>query len=311
MNALKRWGARGRAQVEAKLGRCSRCMRASLVGALAGGGLLVAVLLAGLPPLLVGAAAVLAAAFAVLVVAHAGAYVYYATHPTAVALGGPCCGQRRAAQRPRFQLQRRPLAQALVSLPAAFGLARLVPVPGALAQSARPPGTRQVFSIALGGCTFSATFAYDFDRLPGPGGKIQVTRFRMTWDQGGTDGCDPSIDRGNGAFDFQCPDGKECKLTGGNIWQCACDTLIKFVPLGTSTEQDCTCPNEQNRTAYAQGLCGAPYLIEKACDFRWIDINFRHKVTCTCATGGILRGDLVVVAQFRDGVLTFGGNAQR
>ena len=80
------------------------------------------------------------------------------------------------------------------------------------------------------------------------------------------------------------------------------------MPLGASTEQDCTCPNEQNRTAYAQGLCGAPYLIEKACDFRWIDINFRHKVTCTCATGGILRGDLVVVAQFRNGAITFDGD---
>ena len=85
---------------------------------------------------------------------------------------------------------------------------------------------------------------------------------------------------------------------------------MEFVPLGTSTPDDCTCPNAENRTAYAQGRCGAPILVAKACDFEWIDINFRHKVTCTCATGAITRGDLVVVAQYRNGALTFGGDVQ-
>ena len=132
----------------------------------------------------------------------------------------------------------------------------------------------------------------------------------MTWAQDGTGVCAASIDRGNGAFDFQCGGAKPCKVTGGNIWQCPCDTVVKFVPLGASTAEECTCPNEKNRTAYAQGRCGAPILVAKACDFEWIDINFRHKVTCTCATGGITRGDLVVVAQYRNGAITFGGDVQ-
>jgi hypothetical protein len=291
-------------------------MRASLLGALAAAGLLVAVLLAGLPPLLVGGAGVLAVAFWGLAVGHAGAYVYHATRPAPVALGRPCCGQARAAHQALLQLPRRPLGRALVSLPAAFGLTQLAGVPRAAAQAGGTTVTR-TFRKALGcppcdgACVFEAFFTYTYRPLPGPGNRIQVTRFEMTWAQGDTGVCAASIDRGEGAFDFQCVgDAKPCQVTGGNIWGCPCDTTVAFVPLGTSTPEECTCPNSKNRTAYAQGRCGAPILVAKACDFQWIDINFRHKVTCTCATGGITRGDLVVVAQYRDGVLTFGGDIQ-
>ena len=167
MNALRRWGDRARAQGGAKLGRCSRCMRASLLGALAAAGLLVAVLLAGLPPLLVGGAGALAAAFWGLVAAHAGAYVYHATRPTPVALGRPCCGQPRAAPRALLQLPRRPLGQALVSLPAAFGLTQLAGAPRAAAQPAGTTVTR-TFRKTLGcppcddACVFEAFFTYTF-----------------------------------------------------------------------------------------------------------------------------------------------------
>ncbi|MGH2371089.1 MAG: hypothetical protein ACRDI2_23170, partial [Chloroflexota bacterium] len=272
MNALRLWGNRWRAQVEAKLGRCSQCMRASLLGALAATGLLMVVLVAGLPPLLVGGAGVLAAGFGGLVVAHAAAYVYYANHPTAVSLSRPCCGQRQADRRPIVRLQRRPLGQVLFSLPAAFGLAQLAGAPPAAAQrmgtTVKKTFRKSLSCLPCGGeCVFQAFFEYDYRRLPGSSGKFHVTRFKMTWDQADTEGCTASIDRGEGAFDFQCvDDAQPCQLTGGNIWQCPCDTRIEFVPLGDSTAEDCTCPNEVNRTAYAQGLCGAPIAVEKACD---------------------------------------------
>jgi hypothetical protein len=53
---------------------------------------------------------------------------------------------------------------------------------------------------------------------------------------------------------------------------------------------------------------GAPVWIAKACEFEWLDLNFQHKVTCGCPDGHISRGFLTVVATFRDGVISFGGD---
>ncbi|MBI3938430.1 MAG: DUF3624 family protein [Betaproteobacteria bacterium] len=315
MNVLRLLGTSVRMQVSSKLGRCSRCMRASLLGALGSVALALVLAVAGLPALLVGVAVLVAASFCGLVLAHAAAYVYHGTHPTSVALSRPCCGQRRPAQRPIVQLERRPVLQVLTSLPAAFGLTYLASVSRAAAQPTGAITDRKVFRQTLsclpcaGVCTVEAFFEYDY--VPLEGSKIQVTRFKMTWNQASTGSCEPSIDRGSGAFDFQCVgDTQPCKLTGGNIWRCPCGTRIEFVPLGTSTAEDCTCPNERNKVAYAQGVCGAPISIEKQCDFQWINLDFTHKVTCSCPEGGITRSGLDVLVQYRDGAIAFGGDIQ-
>ena len=145
--------------------------------------------------------------------------------------------------------------------------------------------------------------------------QIRVTRFTMRWELGGTGTCAPSIDRGSGALDFQCVgDAKLCKLTGGNVWQCgACGTNMQFLPLppGSPNYQDCLCPNEKNRNAFAQGVCGPPIWIEKECPsfFQQITIDFAHKVTSGCPDGHVSRGLLTVVATFSDkGLPTFGGD---
>jgi len=155
-------------------------------------------------------------------------------------------------------------------------------------------------------CTFTAYFGYDFKWLSAT--QIQVTRFTMRWAEGSTGTCEPEITRGSGAFDFQCVGDKQpCQFTGGNIFSCPCDTRIQFVPL-TGTADECICPNTQNKTDYAQGVCGAPVWIEKTCTFQWIDLNFQHKVTCSCPDGHISRGFLTVVAQFSNGAIQFGGD---
>jgi hypothetical protein len=303
---LTRWG---RGQVAAKLGRCTRCMRASLQGAAGAGALAGAAALAGLAPVLVGLLALVAAGFGGLVVAHAVAYV---VRP--LPAGGPCCGQRP----PRLVL-RRPVLQAVLSLPSAFGLTQVLALSRAAAQTAlAPPATphQAVFSTELtcpggaGGapctCTFTATFGYDYRQVSPT--KKRLTHFTMQWGQGSTGTCAPSIERGSGAFDFQCVGDKQpCKLTGGNVFACPCGTTIQYVPL-TGSQKECLCPNQDNKRDYAQGVCGAPVWIDKACEFEWLDLNFQHKVTCGCPDGHISRGFLTVVATFRDGVLSFGGD---
>ena len=128
---LTRWG---RGQAVAKLGRCTRCMRASLQGAVGTGALAGAAALAGLPPVLVGLLALVAAGFGGLVVAHAVAYV---VRPLPVGpAGAACCGRPPARRADRFE--RRPLLQAVLALPAAVGLTQLVRVLPAAAAS--PPG---------------------------------------------------------------------------------------------------------------------------------------------------------------------------
>ena len=322
MHALTLLWGRARGEIERKLGRCSRCMRASLLGSLGTVGALLVLAAAGLPTLVVGATAAVAAAFCALVLAHAAAYVYHGTRPNAVVQTGPCCGQRSpaASSAPQrlLMLQRRPLVQVLFSLPTAFGAGQLAWVPRAAAQTTPTPPTpdfnglatfRKRLDCSCGGeCVFQAFFDYTATTA---NGKTKVTHFRMRWDQTASTGCAPSIDRGMGAFDFQCPDqDKPCRITGGNIWQCPCNTFVQFVPADGVPQEDCNCPNQKNRTAYAQGLCGAPFVVEKVCPdgFEWINIDFRHKVTCSCDGGRINRGDLVVVATFRDGVLDFGGD---
>ena len=156
-------------------------------------------------------------------------------------------------------------------------------------------------------CTFSAYFGYDFERVSAT--QIRVTRFTMRWDEASTGACVPEIDRGSGALDFQCVgDTQPCKFTGGNIFGCPCGTRIQFVPLGSSTAQDCICPNDQNKVDYAQSVCGAPVWIEKTCTFDWINFDFYHKVTCSCPDGHVSRGFLTVLATFKDGEVHFGGD---
>jgi hypothetical protein len=318
MNSLRLLADRARRQVSSKLGRCPRCMRASLRGTLASGAVALALAITGLPPLLTALATLVAAGFGALTLAHAAAFVHHGTRAPTAGHSRPCCGQRPSDGQPFLPVQRRPLLQVVTSLPAAFGLAHLAWVPRVAGAAVRPANAvtdRKVFRQTLGcapcagDCTFEAFFEYDY--VPLDAGKIQVTRFKMTWNQASTGTCQPSIDRGSGAFDFQCVgDTQPCKLTGGNIWRCACDTRIQFVPLGNSTPEDCICPNEKNKVAYAQGVCGAPISVEKECSFQWIDLNFTHKVTCSCPQGGITRGGLDVLVQYRDGVITFGGDVQ-
>jgi hypothetical protein len=131
MSAVVRATRWAHVQTATKLGRCTRCMRGSLLGAVGVGALAAAAALAGLPPPLVGLLALVAAAFGVLVGAHAVAYV---VRPVPVRpVGAPCCGP--APVRPAEPLVRRPLLQALLALPAAFGLTqrrrrRRPPTPG-------------------------------------------------------------------------------------------------------------------------------------------------------------------------------------
>ena len=124
MHALTLLWGRARGEVERKLGRCSRCMRASLLGALGTVGVLLGLAAAGLPALVVGTTATVAAAFCALVLAHAAAYIYHGTRPAAVVQSGPCCGQRSpdgsAPPQRLAMLQRRPLVQVLLSLPTAL-----------------------------------------------------------------------------------------------------------------------------------------------------------------------------------------------
>ena len=237
-------------------------------------------------------------------------------------------GQGRRADR----FERRPLLQAVLALPAAFGLTQLVRVLPAAAASppgASPAATAQtaVFRSELTcpatasapACTstFFAYFGYDYKKLSAT--QFQVTRFTMRWALDGA--CAPSIDRGSGALDFQCAgDAKLCKLTGGNIWQCgACDTNMQFLPLppGSTNWEACQCPNEKNRNAFAQGVCGPPIWVEKACTdavgapsaFQQINFDFQHKVTSGCPDGHVARGFLTVVVTLgANGLPTFGGD---
>jgi hypothetical protein len=290
-------------------------MRASLAGAAGAWGLAWAAATLSVlgVPALVGQVAVAAGVgLSALVVAHALAYV---VRPAPA--GGPCCGQAH----PR-QLVRRPVVQSVLALPAAFGLTLRGAAGGARLAAAQtalePPPTQRtaVFRSSLtcpGGCEcrFRALFGYDFT---GPSaGPIRVTRLTMRWEQESTGTCVAGIERGGGAFDFQCAPvngvaSKVCKLTGGNIWSCACETTIQFLPQGNSSADDCKCPNDKNRNAYAQGLCGPPIWIEKACAFEWITLDFKHKVTCSCPDGHITRGYLTVLATFRNGDIEFAGD---
>lgn len=313
LSVLSAVPGRVRLLIDTKLGRCSRCMRAALLGTAGTWVVVLAAALAGVPALGVGIALVAAGAFSALSVAHAVAYV---VRPLPV--GTPCCGNRQP-----LLLVRRPALQAMASLPAAFGLTQVLRVGRAAAQPQTappppPPATpySAVFrstldcSAGAGGtactCTFTATFGYDFVR---EGSKIRLTQLTMQWGEGSTGTCQPEINKGSGAFDFQCVgDSKVCRLTGGNLWQCACDTTIQFLNLPGHTAAECVCPNEQNRTAYAQGVCGPPVWIAKSCSFEWVTLDFAHKVTCDCPDGHISRGFLNVVAIYKNGALTFGGD---
>jgi hypothetical protein len=289
-------------------------MRGSLLGALASLAVLLGLMAAGLPPLLLGLAGAVTASFGALVLAHAVAYVYHATHPTPMALSRPCCGQRRRIQPALLPLQRRPLLPTLLSLPAAFGLTQLAWVPRAAAQPAGTNALAPMMSASKefmssipcacgGACVFRATFDYDY--VPLAGDKKQVTRFKMTWYEPEAGSCQPEIERGFGAFDFQCGNEKPCKITGGNIFRCPCETVVQFVPLGDSDMDDCRCPNPKNKVAYAQGVCGAPISVEKECStFQWINLDFTHKLTCGCGQAEN-RGGLVVFVQYKDGTITF------
>jgi hypothetical protein len=284
-------------------------MRASLAGAVAACALGGGAVAAGLPAPVVGLAALVAASFTILVVAHALAYVI---RPLPV--GGPCCGQ----QQPRLFV-RRPLLQGVLSLPAAFGLSQVLGVSRAAAQpELAPPPTMRTAEFhstltcpagsagAACTCDFTAKFGYDFERVSPT--QIRVTRFTMQWGEGSTGTCAPEINRGSGAFDFQCVgDTQPCKLTGGNVFACPCGTTIQYVPL-TGSQDKCKCPNQDNKKDYAQGVCGAPVWIEKACNFQWITLDFQHKVTCGCPDGHISRGFLTVVAKYSNGAITFGGD---
>src|SRR5687768_1805554 len=192
MNAFTVLWERARHEVERKLGRCSRCMRASLFGALASVGTLLILAAAGLPALVVGTTATVSAAFCALVLAHAAAYIYHGTRPAAVVRSGPCCGQRSpdgsAPPQRLAVLQRRPLVQVLFSLPTAFGASQLAWVPRAAAQTPPPEDFtgratfRKRLDCSCGGeCVFQAFF--DYTAAPPVNGKTKVTHFRMTWDQ--------------------------------------------------------------------------------------------------------------------------------
>jgi hypothetical protein len=63
-----------------------------------------------------------------------------------------------------------------------------------------------------------------------------------------------------------------------------------------------------NRVSYAQGVCGPPIWVEKACALQWLTLDFDHTATCGCPDGHLARGALAVVARFRDGAITFGGD---
>jgi hypothetical protein len=74
----------------------------------------------------------------------------------------------------------------------------------------------------------------------------------------------------------------------------------------------CLCPNEKNRNAFAQGVCGPPIWVEKECPnsfFRQINFDFAHKVTSGCSDGHVARGFLTVVVKLgANGLPTFGGD---
>lgn len=300
----------------AKLGRCALCMRAALHGA-AGVWLLVLIaVLAGMHLLLTSVLASVATALTGLTLAHVVAYVWRATPITP---GTSCCAKHRVLQPQQFrQLQRRSMLRAASSLPAAFGLTYMAWAPRlARAQTKQnvETGVKEYRTeltcdakgaACTGKCIFGAVVRYDF--VPLADNKKKITRFYIEWfvDQEGS--CDPSVDRGFGDFDFKCVgDSKECKVTGGNIWDCPCGSKVFFVDLNETDDNNCICPD---RVAVAHGRCGAPFAFEKECPegFEFIDLDFIHKVTCGCPdapSGHLTRGNLDIVFQYYNGEISF------